>query len=59
LVREDEPGNKYLVAYIVPREAVLPTVSELRSSLKQKLPDYMVPSAFVMLDALPLTPNGK
>ncbi len=58
-VREDEPGNKYLVAYIVPREAVLPTVSELRSFLKQKLPDYMVPSAFVMLDALPLTPNGK
>ena len=59
LVREDEPGNKYLVAYIVPREAVLPTVSELRSFLKQKLPDYMVPSAFVMLDSLPLTPNGK
>lgn len=59
LVREDEPSNKYLVAYIVPREEVLPTVSELRSFLKQKLPDYMVPSAFVMLDALPLTPNGK
>jgi amino acid adenylation domain-containing protein len=59
MVREDEPGNKYLVAYIVPREAVLPTVSELRSFLKQKLPDYMVPSAFVMLDSLPLTPNGK
>jgi alpha-ketoglutarate-dependent taurine dioxygenase/acyl carrier protein len=59
LVREDEPGNKYLVAYIVPRDNVIPIVSELRSSLKQKLPDYMVPSAFVMLDALPLTPNGK
>ena len=59
MVREDEPGNKYLVVYIVPREAVLPTVSELRSFLKQKLPDYMVPSAFVMLDRLPLTPNGK
>jgi amino acid adenylation domain-containing protein len=59
LVREDEPGNQYLVAYIVPREEVLPTVSELRSFLKQKLPDYMVPSAFVMLDSLPLTPNGK
>ena len=59
LVREDEPGNKYLVAYIVPHDNVIPTLSELRSSLKQKLPDYMVPSAFVMLDALPLTPNGK
>ncbi|HEY9652604.1 MAG TPA: condensation domain-containing protein, partial [Coleofasciculaceae cyanobacterium] len=98
LVREDEPSNKYLVAYIVPREGTLlrsssksllphpspplakgkelvpplvrgvrgveqdlnlPTVSELRSFLRQKLPDYMVPSAFVILDSLPLTPNGK
>ena len=57
--REDTPGNKCLVAYVVSHPDRVPTSSELRRFLKQSLPDYMVPSAFVMLEALPLTPNGK
>jgi amino acid adenylation domain-containing protein/non-ribosomal peptide synthase protein (TIGR01720 family) len=59
IVREDIPGNKRLVAYIVPQPQITPTVSVLRSFLKEKLPDYMVPSAIVTLESLPLTPNGK
>jgi len=56
---ESEPGEKRLVAYLVPAGEARPTVSELRGFLKGKLPEYMVPSAFVMLKAMPLTPNGK
>ena len=59
LVREDEPGNKQLVGYVVPREGSSPTVESLRQSLKQKLPEYMVPAHFVFLDSIPLTQNGK
>ncbi len=59
LVLEDEPGNKWLVAYIVPEEESIIQSTELRSFLKEKLPEYMVPSIFVMLSELPLTPNGK
>ena len=59
IVREDTPGNKRLVAYIVAQPQVTPTVSVVRSFLKEKLPDYMVPNAFVFLESLPLTPNGK
>jgi amino acid adenylation domain-containing protein len=60
IVREDNPGDKRLVAYIVPEnQTKIPTSSELRRVLKEKLADYMIPAAFVMLDALPLTPNGK
>ncbi|MFE1744007.1 amino acid adenylation domain-containing protein [Coleofasciculus sp. H7-2] len=58
LIREDEPGPK-LVAYVVPKSAAVPTVSELRSYLQQQLPEYSIPSAFVTLEFLPLTPNGK
>ncbi len=56
---EDKPGKKHLVAYIVPNQESIPTLRELRSFLKEKLPEYMVPSAFMILDALPLTPSGK
>ncbi|MEH2268243.1 MAG: amino acid adenylation domain-containing protein [Nostoc sp.] len=59
IVREDHPGQKQLVAYIVPQKEMIPTTGELRQFLKAKLPDYMVPSAFVILEALPLTPSGK
>jgi len=52
-------ADKRLVAYIVAAEQPAPTESELRAFLRQRLPQYMLPSAFVMLDALPLTPNGK
>ncbi|HET9358753.1 MAG TPA: amino acid adenylation domain-containing protein [Vicinamibacterales bacterium] len=58
VVREDAPGQARLVAYTV-AHAQSPDVSEVRNYLKASLPDYMVPSAFVALDALPLTPNGK
>jgi thioesterase domain-containing protein/acyl carrier protein len=60
LVREDPPCNTQLVAYVVPRQAdTKPTVTVIREFLRAKLPEYMVPTAFVMLKALPLTPNGK
>ncbi|MEO0967771.1 MAG: amino acid adenylation domain-containing protein [Cyanobacteria bacterium J06639_18] len=57
-VRAEQVDNKYLVAYIVPQQESLST-KKVRNFLRQKLPDYMVPSAFVILQALPLTPNGK
>lgn len=59
IVREDQPGDKRLVAYVVLNELSTARISELRTSLEQKVPAYMVPSAFVELDRLPLTPNGK
>lgn len=59
MVREDNPGDKRIVGYVVPNQELVPTIQELRSFLKKKLPDYMVPEVFVMLDVLPLTPNGK
>ncbi len=59
LAREDIPGNKRLVAYVVPTQEHVPSVEELRRFLKERLPDYMVPAAFAPLAALPLTPNGK
>ncbi len=58
-VREDRPGDKRLVGYIVPRGTEIPSTSDLRTHLKQSLPEYMVPGIFVQLESLPLTPNGK
>ncbi|MCK8504202.1 non-ribosomal peptide synthase/polyketide synthase, partial [Myxococcus fulvus] len=61
VVREDVPGDKRLVGYVVPTEesgAAL-TPNALRSALLGQLPEYMVPSVFLTLDALPLTPSGK
>ncbi|MEG3908709.1 amino acid adenylation domain-containing protein [Microcoleus sp. w2-18bC1] len=59
VLREDIPSQKSLVAYAVPLQKPAPTVGDLRHFLKERLPDYMVPSAFVTLESLPLTPNGK
>ncbi len=59
VVREDEPGDKRLVAYVAVAGGELPEASDLRAWAREKLPDYMVPSAFVRLEALPLSPNGK
>jgi len=55
----DRRGEKRLVAYIVAREGKPPTIEELRDFLGEKLPEYMAPSAFVLLDAFHLTSNGK
>ncbi len=59
LGREDEAGNKRLVAYIVFNQNTFATTNQLRQFLQEKLPEYMIPSAFVRLKALPLSPNGK
>ncbi len=59
LVQQDTSGEKRLVAYAVAEQAILVTADDLRGFLKQKLPEYMVPSGFVMLDTLPLMLNGK
>ena len=59
VAREDNPGDKRLVAYLVGAEQSATGVQDLRSALEDRLPDYMVPSAFVWLGHLPLTPNGK
>ncbi|MBZ5536432.1 MAG: amino acid adenylation domain-containing protein [Acidobacteriia bacterium] len=58
IAREDVPGDKRLVAYVVPH-AASPAINELHTHLRRHLPDYMVPSAFVPLKTIPLTNNGK
>jgi amino acid adenylation domain-containing protein len=59
VARKDGRGDPYLAAYIVPAKEAQLQVTELRGALRKKLPDYMIPSAFVMLDSLPLSPQGK
>ncbi|HVR96679.1 MAG TPA: amino acid adenylation domain-containing protein [Thermoanaerobaculia bacterium] len=59
LVREDRPGDRRLAAYAVPDGGAAVSADELRAFLRERLPEYMVPSSFLFLDALPLTANGK
>jgi amino acid adenylation domain-containing protein len=59
MLLEERPGEMRLVAYVVPKQGQTSTRGDLRGFLKQKLPDYMIPSTFVILDKLPLTPAGK
>ncbi len=59
VVQQEEAGNVQLVAYVVAKTEPVPSISELRSFLKEKLPDHMLPSTFMMLESLPLAPSGK
>jgi thioesterase domain-containing protein len=59
IAREDIPGDKRLVAYLVPSPGQVVAIDQVRLALMSELPPYMVPSAFVVLDRLPLTPSGK
>jgi hypothetical protein len=59
VAREEDPGDKQLVAYVVATAGATITGRELRAFLKERLPEYMAPSFFTFLEALPLSPNGK
>ncbi|HEY0739061.1 MAG TPA: amino acid adenylation domain-containing protein [Herpetosiphonaceae bacterium] len=59
VAREDRAGLAQLVAYIIPAQEQMPSNADLRSFVREDLPDYMIPSVFVFLERFPLTPNGK
>src|SRR5262249_51767345 len=59
IAHQDETTEKRLVAYVVGEPEIAPQVSELQRYLKERLPEYMVPASFIMLETMPLTPNGK
>ena len=59
VAREDVPGDRRLVAYVVAADGAAPAAAELKAHLGARLPEYMVPGAYVVLEALPLTPSGK
>jgi amino acid adenylation domain-containing protein len=59
LIRQGADGEKYIAAYVVPAQQPAPTGGELRAWLKERLPEYMVPSSWTQLQSLPLTANGK
>ena len=59
VAREDQPGNRVLVGYVLPEPGQRPDPAELTTALRATLPGYMVPSAILVLDTLPLNPNGK
>jgi len=59
MVREDQPGDKRLVAYVIPDPESRPTSTELRNYLAEKLPAYMLPNHFIFMEKIPLTNNGK
>jgi amino acid adenylation domain-containing protein len=59
MARDDRPGEKRIVAYVLPREGQPPSTTELRRHLQGRLPDYMLPSTFVTVDSMPLTETGK
>ncbi|HTD29803.1 MAG TPA: amino acid adenylation domain-containing protein, partial [Xanthomonadaceae bacterium] len=59
IAREDQPGTKQLIGYVVPLTGTAPDSAVLRRTLAEHLPDYMVPNAIVVVPRMPLTPNGK
>jgi amino acid adenylation domain-containing protein len=59
VLAQDSPGGKHLVAFVSPAPGVSPTADDLRAALQERLPEFMLPAAFVLLEALPLTVNGK
>ncbi|MFB9547824.1 AMP-binding enzyme, partial [Micromonospora sagamiensis] len=59
MAREDQPGDKRLTAYLVPTDHTTVDVAHLRRDLTAQLPDYMVPTAYLVMDTLPITANGK
>ncbi len=59
MVREDTPGEPRIVAYLLTRDAPAPTARQLREFARARLPEHMVPAAYVALDRFPMTPAGK